>query len=531
MTATATRPETEEHLGDHAAPSTGNLPSFLGTGDHKLVGLMFLGTGLLLLVLSLVAGLVVGVERLDPTSVDLLTNDSDVLQIFSLERFGLLFLGVLPMFVGLGLFLTPLQVGAPTAAFPRAAAAGLWTWLLGSMLQLSSYGINGGPWGGEPDGVDLWAASTILLLAGLLLATVSVVTTVVAHRAPGMSLRRVPLLSWSMLVAGSIWLATIPVLMGDLLLVLVDHSNGRLGFGLNTELWGQVGWVLLAPSVLMLVVPVLGIAADIIPVHAGARQRFHEGVMLAIGAFGVLAFGAWARPMLSPEPVTGEILYQATAMLVLLPLLLLAGSWFDTFRQGRLRLSGPVVASLLSITLVEAVVVAGIAIAIPQTELAGTTAVNGIATATVLAAVLGAVAALGHWSPKLFGRAVPDGAIKAAALLIFLGALVALGGEIVAGAYDQGALAGGELRDTAEAMGAVVLGGYAAATVGVLLATLALMASTLGTGDPAADDPWSGHTLEWATSSPPPVGNFVDVPMVTSAAPLLDARTPDEEGS
>ncbi len=534
MTATATRPETEDDFGDHAAPTTGALPSVLGTGDHKLVGLLFLGTGLLFLIVSLVAGLVVAFERLDPAVADVVSNPTDVLQLLALERFGLLFLGVLPMFVGLGLYLTPLQVGAPTIAFPRAAAAGLWTWLIGAALQLASFGINGGPWGGEPDGVDLWASSTILLLGGLLLAIVCVVTTVVAHRAPGMSLRRVPLLSWSMLVAGSIWLASIPVLLGDLVLILVDHSNGRLAFGLNMELWGQVSWVLLAPTILMVTVPVLGVAADIIPVHAGARQRFHDGVLLAIAAFGVLTFGAWARPMLATDPLTEEVLYQGVAITLLLPLLLLIGAWGNTVFKGRLNLSGPMVASILGVALIGALALVGIAIAIPQTELAGTAAVDGVATAALLAAVVGVIAALGHWSPKLFGRFVADGAVKASSTLVFLGAVVVLAAEVVAGAYDHPALGAGpieSLRDTAEAMGAVVLGGYGIATLGVLLAALAMLTSTLGNGDDAEDDPWGGHTLEWATASPPPPENFVEVPMVTSAAPMLDARAPEEDAS
>lgn len=531
MTATATRPATAGSTTDHdevAAPTQ----SILGTADHKTVGLLFLGTGLLYLVVSLVAGLVVGFERLDPSTADLLTNDTDVLQVFALSQLGLLLLGVLPMLLGLALYLVPLQVGAPAIAFPRAAAAALWTWLLGSAMQLASFGINGGPWGGEPDGVELWATSTFLLILGLLLATVCVVTTVVAHRAPGMTLRRTPLLSWSMLVAGAIWLATLPVLLGDLLLIAIDHANGRLAFGLNTEMWGQVSWVLLAPAVLMATIPVLGIAGDVIPVHAKARQRFHDGVLVAIGGFGILTFGAWSRPLLASEPVDDSVLYQGMAMLAALPLLLALGAWIDTFRQGSLRLTGPVLASLLAVLGLLDVVGTGIAIAIPQTELAGTTAVNGVAGAALLIGVLGVLAALGHWSPKLFGRSVPDGAVKLGAVLVTAGAVAVLSGELVAGLYDQGPLpVGADLRDTAEAMAVVVLAGWALATLGVVVVAAALLTATLGEGEPADDDPWGGHTLEWATTSPPPPHNFAEVPLVTSAAPLLDASSPEEDAS
>lgn len=533
MTATATRPaaETTDHV-DAAHENTNARATILGTADHKLIGLLFIGTGLLFLLVSLVTGVLIGVERLDQSTASVLENTTDVLQLYAMERFGLLFLGVIPIFVGLGLYLAPLQVGASTVAFPRAAAAALWAWLLGSGLQLASFGINGGPWGGEPEGVDLWASSTLLLLGALLLASVCIVTTVIGHRAPGMTLRRVPLLSWSLVVAGSIWLVTLPVLMSDLLLILADHANGRLTFGLNSALWGQVHWVLLAPSILMVAIPVLGIAADAIPVHARAPQRWHAGVTTAISAFGILTFGAWARPLLADGPVTEEPLYLVMAALAFLPLLLVFGAFGDTFRQGSIRFNAPVVASLLGLLLLGAALTASVAVAIKQTELAGTTALNGITTAVALTAVLGIIAALGHWSPKLLGRTMPDGGLSISALLVFVGGLTVLAGEVVAGAYDHPLLPmSGELRDTAEAMGIVVLAGTVAATAGVALTALTLLTVALSNREPAGDDPWEGYTLEWATTSPPAEGNFAEVPMVASATPLLDARAPEEDAS
>jgi heme/copper-type cytochrome/quinol oxidase subunit 1 len=536
MTATATRPATEGHDDAHHADEAGTQgASILATSDHKQIGLLFLGTGFGLLLASLVLGIAVGVERIDPSSVSLLEYETDVLQLYTLERFGLLFAGVLPIFVGLALYLTPLQVGAPTVAFPRAAAMGAWLWLLGTGLHVAAFAINGGPWGGDPDGVDMWAASTILLVSGLLLATVSVMTTVIAHRAPGMSLTRVPAFSWASMITGSMLLVTLPVLMGDLLLILVDHSSGRLAFGLNTEVWAQVHWVLLAPTILVLAVPALGVAADAIPVHAGARQRWHNGVLFALAALGVLSFGAWARPHLADDPlsgasVTGEPLYQGMAALGFLPLLLLLGAWADTFRRGRLRVTGPALAGVLSALLLGAVLTAGVAIAVPRSELAGTTATNGVTTAAALVGVLGLFAALGHWGPKLFGKVVPEGAITLGALLAFVAGLVILGGEVVAGAYDQSSIGfTGVLRDEAEAMGIVITAGYAAAALSVLVVGLALLTAALSSGESAGDDPWGGHTLEWATSSPPAEGNFAEAPMVTSATPLLDERGDDAE--
>lgn len=534
MTATATRPPTETEYGS-AAPSTqaSGLSRLLASGDHKVIGALYGLGGLVFLITSLVVGLVAGAERVDPDKLHFLSNKAEVIQLFSLERFGLLFLGVLPLVLGLAIYLVPLQVGSPSLAMPRAANASFWGWLLGVGLQLGAFGINGGPWGGEPDGVDLWASATVLILVALIVGFACVATTVVAHRPPGMSLNRVPAFSWSMLVAGSMWILTLPVLAGELVLILIDRSNGSLLFGTDPEtIWAQVMWVLMAPTVLLLAVPTLGIGSDVIAVNAGVRQRGYSDVLLATASFGILGFGAWARPMLADGNIQQEPLYQAMAVLAIFPVLLILGAWLDTLHRGKLALTAPVVASLFGALLLLATLGVGLAFVVPDTGLAGTTAMNGVTTAAVLVGVLGVIAGVAHWAPKFMGRKVSDAAMKLSALLVFGGGAVALAADTLAGAYDQPlTLFTGEVRSMAEIAGGYVFGGAAAATAGVLLMLLAVAKARLGSAEPVGDDPWGGQTLEWATSSPPPAFNFAQIPMVTSPTPLLDSRSPEEAGS
>jgi cytochrome c oxidase subunit 1 len=125
-------------------PEARGLPAVLGSGDHKTIGRLWIGAAALFLLLTVVVGVLLGVEAITVDELEVLGNDH-VLQFFSLYRVGLTFLVVLPFFLGLATAIVPLQVGASSIAFPRAAGAALWTWLGGALLLLVSYGLDGGP--------------------------------------------------------------------------------------------------------------------------------------------------------------------------------------------------------------------------------------------------------------------------------------------------------------------------------------------------------------------------------------------------
>src|SRR5690606_1651412 len=224
-------------------------------------------------------GLLLDIERSSADSVSLLDNDV-LVQMVSAHRMGLVLLFALPALLGLALIVVPLQVGASTVAFARAAAMSFWTWALGSALWIAGYLVGGGPGGSDLRGTDLWLLATIMVIGGLLVATVSVVTTVLGLRTQGMRLRHVPLFSFSMLVAGSVWLLTLPVAVANLVIIYIDHRYGQALFGANEAILPQLMWLAVQPQIYAVAIPVLGIAADVIPVFARARQRFY-GVSMA----------------------------------------------------------------------------------------------------------------------------------------------------------------------------------------------------------------------------------------------------------
>src|SRR5512138_3846247 len=178
-----------------SAPPTG-LAAVVGSGDPRTIGKLFVGTSLLFLLAAGVIGVLTGVEQYDSTGSEIFGADT-LPRMVTLQATGALFLGVLPLLLGLATAIVPLQVGATTVAFPRATAAAYWTWLTSGAIVLLSYAVDGGPYGTDRTAVGLYVLALIAVLVALVVATVSVVTTPLALRAPGMGLRRAPLFTWS----------------------------------------------------------------------------------------------------------------------------------------------------------------------------------------------------------------------------------------------------------------------------------------------------------------------------------------------
>jgi heme/copper-type cytochrome/quinol oxidase subunit 1 len=560
MTLTETRPETaaEIQLVPPPRPEPGGLAAYLGTGDHKRLGRMFIGVALLWLLVGVVGGAVVGFEQVDQGGLDVFEADT-YFQASTLVAQVLVFLGVLPLLLGLAVYVTPLQVGSRTIAFPRATSAAFYGYLVGGVMLVGSYAANGGPGGGEEQAVDLWILSFGMVLLALLVGGLAVATTVITLRTPGMYLDRVPLFAWSMLVSASLWLVTLPVMLAALVLGYVDHRYGRLGLGGNYDLYPWYHWMIRQPQVFLYAIPALGIVAEVVAVLGGARQRLYRTVMVLIAAAGVLAFGAYslglwaglvrAVPLLdvstSDWPIYSNWVFVGAALLLPLPILLLLGGLTDTLVRGRDRqLGAPLLLALLSgLMLLTGASAAALAVIEPL-DLLPTSWSAGVAMLAIGGAITGALAGVQYWAVKIWGRAIPNGAGLLVALLLAVGVFAIAGGQMLAGVYDQpdivtvaangaeGEFEGElEVRDAVDTGNVISLLGWASLAGGVVVFGLGLLGGLLRpTGDEgAADDPWNGHTLEWATTSPPPTGNFAEVALVTSEAPLLDARSGSED--
>jgi heme/copper-type cytochrome/quinol oxidase subunit 1 len=516
-----------------SAPPTG-LAAVVGSGDPRTVGKLFVGTSLLFLLASGVAGALVGIEQYDSAGSEIFGADT-ALRVFTLHSTAALFLGVLPLLLGLATAVVPLQVGAATVAFPRASAAAYWVWLVSGGLVLASYAIDGGPFGTQPDAVGLYIAGLIAVIIALAVATVSVVTTVLTLRAPGMTLRRTPLFSWSVLTGGTVWLLTLPVLAGVLLLAYLDLRYGQQFLGGSGGVYDRVAWMYWQPTLYVAAVPALGIIADIVPVFARRRHRRHRAAMFLIGLAAALGFGAWAQVGATidgsgaPTPWLFEGPWVVVGFLAIVPVLGLLGLWTATLLAGKVRLGTPLILSLFAGLLLFLGVAAGGATVIEDLELSGSTWMTAQAILVLAGTTLAGLGGAAFWAPKLYGKLLPDGLARLGGTILFLGALVAAVPQAIAGSLSQSRFVAGGIStvapgdvDLVEMLDLVSGIGLAVVVLGGVVVALALAMRRSGGGP--GDDPWDGHTLEWATSSPPPVGHFASLPEITSEAPVYDAR-------
>lgn len=499
-------------------PVQATVDSLLGTGDHKTLGRF-------LIVASLAHAAVFAV--LAALSNAHLASGGSLLDADQATRFdlnsqlGLVVCGLLPLLLGLALYLVPLQIGAATISFPRAAALSTWGWMLSADLFLIAV-LADGSFGGTNEkmarlGNVALGATSLSLLIGM----TCVVVSVLSLRAPGMRLDRVPFFSFSMLVTGGVAMLTLPAVIAHVVVLQISRADA----GALTEAFGpRLGWFVTQPSVYLSTIAVLGIAADVVPVMTAQRTRYRGLVQGSIGLGGLLALGTWAQVPASRDTAVWVVFAVAAAV----PALGLLGTLSDSIRGGRPALASPLAFAALSLVLVLLAAVAGLLGAV---DTAGSDPLVGFGATLPLgqlylvvgAALCGAIGACFYWGTKIWGGALLDGAGKALAPLTWVGALLA-GGAHVALAIVSAA------RAADDPPAPDVFAGIAAAGLGLIaLSALAALVAALGAwfrrGGDAFADPWGGHTLEWATSSPPPTGNFADpLPAIESGEPLLDAR-------
>lgn len=577
MTVTENRPTTAAASEDAALvgpPRESGLAAALATTDHKAIARMYILLGLVGGLLATVLTMLVALERSDISGIEVFTwgaESQTFFQAWSLGRTSLLFFCVMPLLIGLATYIVPLQVGAPSIAFPRAAAAAFWTWLLAMGIHVATVFVDGGlgvpentsqaAQGSDVEAVELSLLSIGIVAIALMLATVCILTTVIAQRPEGMSLWDLPLFAWSMLVAGGVWLLALPVWLANLTIVWVDFRGAdAVRYGRVDVIWDQLGWLFSQPMVFAFAIPVLGIVGDIVPVSARRRQASYAVMQSAIAALGFLSFGAFAQPVFNAE-VSQQPLFVVMSLLLALPVLVVFGGLADTLAKGKPQFSAQLVLGLFAMGMLlagagaAALHVSGPAIGVvrefdetwlaevidPLEDLLGTVIASGVMQYALLAAVIGAVAGIYHWAPKIFGRRLNPGAGVLAALALVGGTVLVALTDVVNGFLDEGdevfrsvgdrdAYAGVWDADAVELFNLIGFVGAILLIAGLGLVVLDVTVSgLLGKGDDAdADDPWNGHTLEWATASPPPFGNFEQAPAgITSERPLLDWKEED----
>ncbi len=519
-TDTATAP------GDARTGAIGRLlaaeADWLTSTDHKKIGRMFLGGGLLGLLGTVVVSVIIGLDRSGIANID----DNAGPQLFDAQRVGLVFGTLLPLAVGLCIAVTPLQLGARAIAFPRLAATGFWMWVGGLIFAIIALVNDGGGNGGNADMVDLFLGAHGLMAIGLTAAGASIAASVLTTRAPGMTMRRVPFFSMSALITGLGLVLVMPVLLGTVAYLFVDHRNGREAFGGNVGLYEWALWIFTQPTSFLFAIPALGVLAE------GATLLFKQraparGIMYAgFGLVGVAAFAGVAQQarfgVAEVDTLDGDAIsdivpsgfFNLLPLLGLVVVLLMSLFLAKPVKGARPNLTPAMAFGFPAAGMIMVGMLGSAMFAIDDLDLQGSTFEEGALIYVVYGVVLASLGGMAHWAPKLWGKQLAAAKVLPLAGLGVLATVLASLPHYIAG-FDQDR----DLYATVIVVGHVLMGLTVVAFVGLLTQTVR------GDGNDAVDDPYDGQTLEWATLSPAPANNFVEPPTVMSAEPLADSKS------
>ena len=518
---TATADELANDRDGAAAPLLTAVADWLTSTDHKKIGRMFLCTGLVGLLGTIVVNVIVSLDRAGIANID----DAATPQLLDAQRVGLVFGTLLPLAVGLCVAVVPLQVGARAIAFPRLAGSGFWMWAGGLLFSIIALANNGGGLGGDPDMVDLFIGAHGLMAIGLAAVGASIAVTVLTTRAPGMTMRRVPFFSMSAMITGIGLVLVMPVLLGTLSYLFLDHRNGREAFGGNIGIYDWASWIFTQPVSFLFAIPALGVLAE------GAALLFKQriparGVMYAgFALVGVAAFAGVAQQSVfsvsEVDTFGGDAVSEIvpSAFFNLLPLvgitvvLLMSLFLAKPIRGAKPNLTPAMVFGFFGVGMIMVGVLGNAIYAIEDLGLQNSTFEEGVLVYVVYGLVLAALGGMAFWASKLWGVELPMIKMMPLAGLGVLAVVLASLPNYIAG-FDQQR----DVYDTVIAVGHALMALTVIGFIGLLTQEVA------NDDNDAVDDPYDGQTLEWATTSPAPTNNFVEPPTVMSAEPVADSK-------
>ena len=513
----------------------------LTSTDHKRIGL---NLGICALVFFLIGGLFALVMRTQLASASgQLVSDNTYSELFTMHGSTMIFLFVTPMAVAMAMYLVPLQIGAISVAAPRAALTGFWIWLAGGLTMQSGWltadGAGRDGWfsyvplsdGTNTPGVgqDLWTLGVILAAAGVVIMAACVLATIARRRAPGMALLRMPVFCWTALVTVLMIVGAFPVLIVAMTLLYIERTTGaHIYSGFNGVIdYQDLFWFFGHPVVYVMFFPYLGAAAEAIAVGANKRWFGYRAFVISIMAFAALSMSVWGHHMLTTGGVTNEYFaFTSTALVVPAGI-----EYFDmvgTLIGGSLILRCSMLFALTFFVQFLIGGLSGVFTASPVLDYQANDSYFIVAHFhyTLFAgSVFGFFAGVFHWFPKLTGALLRERLGKIQLALMVVGTNMTFFPMFILGAEGMPR----RISRYPQHPGWVTLNRIETAGSGIIaLGVLVFLANvwiSLRHREPAGDDPWQGHTLEWATSSPPPPLNFVaPLPPIRSYAPLLDRR-------
>ena len=537
-----------------AKPLFDQVHEWITTVDHKRLGILYIVYALVFLVIGGIEATIMRIQLAIPHNH--FVSPQVFNQMFTMHGTTMIFFVAMPVLFGFANYMVPLMIGARDMAFPRLNAFSFWMSALGGIILYFSFiggsGLYGA--GSAPDvgwfayapltaqafspghSTDYWIIGLLVSGVGSIGTTLNIATTVLCMRCPGMTLGRMPLFAWLNLVMAGMVLIVVSPLTAAQIMLLIDRYLGGHFFdtqaGGSAVIWMHFFWIFGHPEVYVLIIPAFAFISEIVPVFS-RKPIFGYSIMVAATlTIGFLSLGVWAHHMFTIGMTSyGNAFFVASTMAISVPTGIKIFNWLGTMWGGKIVFKTPM---LFCIAFLFQFLIAGLtgimlAAAPFNWQLSGSYFVIAHFHYVIVGGILFALfAAFYYWFPKMSGKMCDETLGKWHFWLFLIGFHLTFDFMHIPGVlgmprriytYEPGR--GWEVWNMIVSIGVVFQ------IVGVLLFVFNLVWSCYK-GKAAGKDPWDAWTLEWATSSPPPVYNFARIPEVRSRRPLWDLKHPED---
>ncbi|NMH77361.1 cytochrome c oxidase subunit I [Pseudonocardia xinjiangensis] len=521
------------------------LVRMLRTTDAKDIAVLYLVTAFVFFLAGGAMALLIRAELARP-GLQFLSNEQ-YNQLFTMHGTIMLLLYATPIVFGFANYIVPLQIGAPDVAFPRLNAFSYWLFLFGGLIVLSGFLTPGGaadfgwtayaPLSGvvhsPGSGSDLWIIGLVVGGLGTILGAVNFITTIVCMRAPGMTMFRMPIFTWNILITAILILIAFPELTAALLGLLADRHLGAHVFDPangGAILWQHLFWFFGHPEVYIIALPFFGIVSEVFPVFARKPIFGYKGLVYATIAIAALSVAVWAHHLYA----TGAVLlafFSFTTFLIAVPTGVKFVNWIGTLWKGNMTFEPPMLFALGFLVTFLLGGLTGVLLASPPLDFHVSDTYFVVAHFHYVlfgTIVFATYSGIYFWFPKMTGRMMDDTLGKVHFWLTFIGFHLTflvhhwLGAEGMPRRYvDYLPTDGFTTLNTISSIGAFVLGASTLPFIWNFFRSYRYGRVV------TVDDPWGfGNSLEWATSCPPPRHNFTELPRIRSERPAFELHYP-----